>query len=289
MHLGIIANRVRDEGLAVARPLISWLRARGVRVTPEPTLARDLGEEAVDTRRWPGLGMDFIMVLGGDGTLLGAARSMHRLDLPLLGVNLGRLGFLTEIELNDLYHVLPHFLEGEYDEDQRHFMRATVFRGEETVEDFLALNDMVIGKGSFSRMVDVRAWVDGSLMGAYRADGIILSTATGSTAYSLSAGGPVIHPELKVLVVTPVCPHSFYARPVVLSHDQVVRIRGDYRHHDGKPLLTVDGRQGRELLEGDAVEARLSDRTVTLLRHRGWNFYEVLRRKFSGFEGSLEP
>ncbi len=288
MHLGVIANRVRDEGMAVARPLIGWLRGRGVRVTPDPAMAVDLGEEAFDPTLWPEMGVDFIIVLGGDGTLLSTARSTHRLGLPLLGVNLGRLGFLTEIEVGDLYSSLPSFLEGEYEEDSRHLMKATVFRRGERMEEFLALNDIVIGKGSFSRMVDVQAWINGALMGKYRADGIILSTATGSTAYSLSAGGPIIHPELKVLVVTPVCPHSFYARPVVLSENQVVRIRGDYRHRDGHPLMTVDGRQGRSLEEGDTVEARLSDRTITLLRHPGWNFYEVLQRKFSHIERSVD-
>lgn len=285
MHLGVITNRARDEGLGVARPLIGWLRERGIRVTLDPDLARDLEEETMDLAEWTEMGMDFIIVLGGDGTLLQTARRTHHLDLPLLGINLGRLGFLTEIELGELYEDLPDFLEGNYEEDHRHLIKATIFRDEDCVEEFLALNDVVIGKGSFSRMVDIRAWVDGALMGRYRADGIILSTATGSTAYSLSAGGPIVHPRLKVLVVTPVCPHSFYARPVVLSENQVVKIRGDYRHHDGHPLLTVDGRRGRSLVEGDTVDARLSDRTITLLRHQGWNFYEVLQRKFSNMEG----
>ncbi len=288
MHLGLITNRSRDEGLCVARPLIRWLRERGVRITLDPELARDFDEETTGLARWPRMGMDFIIVLGGDGTLLHTARRTHHLGLPLLGVNLGRLGFLTEIELSELYEDLPNSLEGRYERDHRHLMKATIFRNEDCVEEFLALNDVVIGKGSFSRMVDIRAWVDGALMGKYRADGIILSTATGSTAYSLSAGGPIVHPRLKVLVVTPVCPHSFYARPVVLSENQVVKIRGDYRHQDGHPLLTVDGRRGRSLVEGDTVDARLSDRTITLLRHRGWNFYEVLQRKFSNMEGTAD-
>ncbi len=288
MHLAVISNRARDQDMSVTRPLVAWLRDRGVKITPGPSLARDLGEEVTDIYSWPELGIRFVIVLGGDGTLLQAARDMYPLGIPLLGVNMGQLGFLTEVELGDLYNSLPSFLDGEYEEDQRHFIRATVFRDGTAIEDFLALNDVVIGKGSFSRMVDVRAWVDGALMGRYRADGIILSTATGSTAYSLSAGGPIVHPELKVLIVTPVCPHSFYARPVVLSEDQRVRIRGDYRHEDGHPLLTIDGRQGRTLMDGDVVEARLSERTITLLRRPDWNFYEVLQRKFSSIEASID-
>ncbi|MFO8061069.1 MAG: NAD(+)/NADH kinase [Bacillota bacterium] len=289
MRLGIIGNRNKDPEGIHARRVVSWLEERGIGVFVNDELADKLDRSRVPPLSWPELGVAFVVVLGGDGTLLRAARNLAHLRLPMLGVNLGHLGFLTEVETADLYEVLPEFLDGHYTEDSRHFIEASVRRSDEVIADYLALNDVVIGKGSFSRMVNIRTWVDGALMASFPADGLILSTATGSTAYSLSAGGPVIHPELEVMLITPVCPHSFFARPVLVSRDQVVQVRVEVRHR-GVPSVTVDGNEGRNLKPGEHVEVRLSDRKVTLMRRKNWNFYEVLHRKLAQSEGAqCEP
>ncbi len=286
MHLGIIGDPRKNVTAQVAKRLICWLGDRGVDVSVSSPLAETLGMTGRSVEDWCDDSMEFLIVLGGDGTLLRAARKTQRLELPLLGVNLGRLGFLTEVEMDDMYEVLPEFLDGKCKFDRRHFMRASVYQAGAVTDEYLALNDVVVGKGGFSRMVDLRLWVDGAFMGSYRADGVILSTATGSTAYSLSAGGPIVHPELEVLVVTLICPHSFYARPVVLSPKQKLTVRV-HNVGDVRARLTVDGHQGRELEPDEEVRTRLSERTVTLLRRPDWNFYEVLRRKFSQVEGSV--
>ncbi len=288
MRLGLIGNRSKEEVAQIARDLMSWLAEHGVDVLIDQQMGQVLGERSVPMRMWPEMDVRFIVVLGGDGTLLRAAKRTVDLGIPLLGVNMGQLGFLTEVEVSDLYEDLPHFLQGRYRKDRRNHIVATIAReaDDSTVAEYLALNDVVIGKGSFSRMINVRTWVDDSSLGAYPADGVILSTATGSTAYSLSAGGPVIHPKLETLLVSPVCPHSFYARPVVLSKDQVVRVKATVRIR-GTPIVTVDGNEGRRLEGNEYVRARLSEAVVTLMRRPEWDFYEVLRKKLYQSEERL--
>ncbi len=278
MHIGIIGNRSKDPSGAIIRNLIDWLKQRGVGVSVDEEAAGVAGLSAAPICHWDESNMDFVIVLGGDGTLLRAAKMICESSIPLLGVNMGRLGFLTEIEVSALYDVLPEFLQGRYTRDTRHFLRASVLRDGEVMHDFLALNDVVIGKGSFSRMISVKIWADDALLGSYPADGVILSTATGSTAYSLSAGGPVLHPKVEVLLATPICPHSFHARPVVLDSEQVITVRTEHRP-DVTPMVTVDGQEGCELIGSDLLRAHLSAETVTLLRRPEWNFYQVLRKK----------
>ncbi len=287
MRIGIVGNRDKDPGGVVARDLTRWLTDRGVTVLVDEDFSFSSEQDVTEIYEWPDLGVDFVVVLGGDGTLLRAARKTASLPMPLLGVNLGHLGFLTELEAADMYEVLPRFLRGSYVRDSRHFVQARV-RDEdgEVSDEYLALNDVVVSKGDVSRMVNVHTWVDDELMAVYPSDGVILSTATGSTAYSLSAGGPVVHPELEVIVVTPVCPHTFYARPVVLSRRQTVRVHVEARFR-GVPMITVDGDEGRHLRPEETVEASISEQTVTLLRRPEWNFYEVLRQKLSQSEGRL--
>jgi len=288
VRLGLIGNRNKEQVSSIARNLIDWLNERGIEVLIDQQMGQVLEKRAVPMRMWPEMDVEFIVVLGGDGTLLRAAKRTVEFGIPLLGINLGQLGFLTEVEISDLYDDLPSFLEGRYRKDCRNYIEATIARDSDdsTVAEYLALNDVVIGKGSFSRMINVRTWVDDSLMGAYPADGVILSTATGSTAYSLSAGGPVIHPELETLLVSPVCPHSFYARPVVLSREQSVCVKAAVRIR-GTPVVTVDGNEGRKLESDEYVQARLAQSVVTLLRRPDWDFYEVLRKKLYQSEERL--
>lgn len=244
--------------------------------------ARDSGclEEA-----WEGL--DCLLTLGGDGTLLRGARIAAPRGVPVLGCNLGRLGFLTMASREELDSALGCLVRGEFEEEQRMALDVRVrrmnegtmvtVRGREGEDDFYAVNDVVVHKGGFARLMRLRVWADGEEVGQYSADGIILSTATGSTAYSLSAGGPILVPTMDALVATPISPHTLAVRPVVLSGS--TRITVEVASDGEDNVLTVDGQSGIQLREGDRVEVARSSHPVRLLRLPGYSFFSVLRRK----------
>jgi NAD+ kinase len=220
--------------------------------------------------------VELAVVLGGDGTLLNAARRL-RGRAPLLGVNLGRLGFLTELEIFELYQELPAVLSGRYRLDARLMIEARVWREGRLIDEQTALNDLVITKGPFARLILCALHLNGRPVDTYHADGLIVATPTGSTAYSLSAGGPLVDPALDALVITPVCPHTLYSRSMVVSPREEVTVELPGVHH--ATMLTADGQAGTELRAGDRVEIRRSPERAVLLRRPGWSFYEVLRRK----------
>ena len=278
------ANLDKADAVAVTRQLLAWLEDRGttVRLTPDTAVAvgrADLGialPEGTD-------GLDFLIVLGGDGSLLGAARLVAARGLPLLGVNLGRLGFLTEVEGPDLFSVLPLFLAGGGEIEERAMLRVQVRRGGRTVWDRLALNEAVVSKGPFARTIGVQVRVGGQPVAAYAGDGVIVATPTGSTAYNLSAGGPIVHPQVDTLLVTPICAHTLYARTLAVppSEPIAVSLAGDATG----TVLTVDGHEGLPLERDDEVLATLAAERVRLLRRPGWSFYRVLSVKLP--EGGL--
>jgi len=232
-----------------------------------------------------------ILVLGGDGTLLGAARRTAAYSPLLLGVNLGHLGFLTELEESDVFAALPGILAGRYEVDERMMLACAICHPGRPDERFLALNDVVVSKGPFARLIDLRlstGAAGGAVVATYRGDGLIVSTPTGSTAYSLSAGGPVVDPQVDGILVTPICPHTFYSRPILLTVQQRLRLdvsvvpagRGE-----ADVVLTVDGQEGRRLQSGEFVEIAAAQERVRLLRRPRWNFYTVLRRKLAEQDG----
>jgi NAD+ kinase len=289
LRVGVVVNLEKPRAVEVARELVGWLAGRGV----EPLVTC----EAAEALGWTGaaaplgsFGADlaFAVVLGGDGTLLAAAKRVAHAGLPLLGVNLGHLGFLTEIEEGELFRELPGLLAGRYHIDERAMLRARVLRRGEAPDgggqEFLALNDAVVTARPFARLLRVRLVVAGVALPSYAGDGVIVATATGSTAYSLSAGGPVLDPGLRALVVTPICPHAFHARPTVLSGAERVRVEVEPR--GAVVVLTLDGQEGRPLADGDVVEVSLAPQVARLLRRPGWSFYRVLRRKLAEGDGS---
>ena len=233
----------------------------------EPTPRRDLCAE-----------VDLIVSLGGDGTLLSVARAVGTRRVPILGLNLGSLGFLTEINSNEMEDCLERLLSGDFEIESRMRLEVRVVRDGEEIAEFLALNDAVIAKSAISRMIDLVTHADGSMLTTYHADGLIVSTPTGSTAYSLSAGGPLLMPGLEAIVLTPICPHSLTHRPVVLDHGTLIESEL-LLERDQQATLTVDGQEGIELRGHDRVMIRRSPFPVEIVASPFRSRYEIMRAK----------
>lgn len=277
-RIGVVTKPNKPEAEPVLRTLTAWLRERGC----EAALDREAA--AIFPAAGPGLPRaevaawaDLIVVLGGDGTILSVARLIGRREVPILGVNLGGLGFLTEITLDELFPALEAVLGRDFDVSRRLTLTARVLRGGEAVASFEALNDAVITKTAPSRIVDLETHVNGEYVATFRADGLIVSTPTGSTAYCLAAGGPIIYPTLPALVIIPICPHTLTNRPLVIPDSAVVEIvqgsAGEEVH------LTVDGQVGAGLRHRDVVVLKRSDRTIALIKSPKLNYFELLRTK----------
>ncbi len=282
-RVGVLANLDKPHAVSLTAQLLHWLAQRGVEAAVPPEVGAALGGGArVAPFGELAEGAAFLLVLGGDGTLLSAAR--RRLGIPLLGVNLGHLGFLTELEAPDLFPALPALLAGQYELDERLMLECVVHGPGGAAERYHALNDVVLTKGPFARLLRLTVTAEERLVLTYPGDGIIVSTPTGSTAYSLSAGGPVMHPHVQGLLVTPICPHSFYSRPVVLGTAERLAVRPEVApgpRHLVDLALTVDAQEGRPLVPGEWLEVGVAAATTTLVRRPGWSFHDVLRRKLA--------
>lgn len=277
--LVIISNTDKPDALRATRELVPWLEQMGHAVVLTPECAGLIGRSdlAGQDTQWAGAAL--AVVLGGDGTLLHAAKQVAPLGLPVLGINTGRLGFLTEVELAEMYPVLTAVLDGGYEVERRMMLDVRLLRAEREQQRFLALNDAVIAKGPVARTVRLTVAVGEMRVAGYAADGVVLATPTGSTAYSLSAGGPLVQPNLGAILITPICPHSFTARPLVVGPAERVRVSID--HAPGDTVLTVDGQWGHQLEDGDAVEVSRAQIAVGLVRRPGYTFFRVLRQKLA--------
>jgi NAD+ kinase len=275
---GIIAKRKKPaEALEVIERLIGWLKAR--RITPliETDLAEHLHTvEAHAKAELPGKS-DILIVLGGDGTLLSVARLIKNSDVAILGVNLGGLGFLTSVSLPELFPALETILAGNFSIDRRMMLNARVYREGRLLAEYTVLNDVVVNKSVLARIISLEVTVDGAYLTTFQADGLIISTPTGSTAYSLSAGGPIIYPSLDSILLTPICPHTLTNRPLIMPEESMLKVV--LRSGDRDVFLTMDGQEGIPFLENDAVEVGRSDYTVSLIRSPFKNHFEVLRTK----------
>ena len=221
---------------------------------------------------------ELVVVLGGDGTLISVARLMSGKDVPILGVNLGSLGFLTETTVDEMYPRLEKCLEGNPRVSERMMLEVTVNRCGQVIEKTHVLNDVVINKGALARIVDLETKVNRFFLTTFKADGLIVSTPTGSTGYSLSAGGPIIHPLMSCIVITPICPHTLTNRPIVVTDESVISVT-IAASFDEKVYLTLDGQVGFELQEGDSVEVRKALKTTALVMSKTRDYFEVLRTK----------
>ncbi|MDP2859797.1 MAG: NAD(+)/NADH kinase [Bacillota bacterium] len=277
MRIAIFPNLSKTDALKYTVATGEFLSQRGVEVILSPDVKGLAGNwDAVPPSEWSSVA-DYCVVLGGDGTLLAAVRATAPGQIPLLGVNLGHLGFLTEVETPDLFPTLDKFLRGEFFIERRSMLDIRVEREGGVASEFSALNEVVVAKGPFARLIRVNIWVDDRYIDTFPGDGLIVSTATGSTAYSLSAGGPLVSPEVSCILITPVCPHSLYSRAMVISSRSRVGISfaGSPEH----VFLTVDGQQGAGLEPGDVVSVSRAERQAHLVRLKDWNFFEVLRKK----------
>jgi len=275
--VGIISKPGSEDAGAIVRQLMEWLHGRGIATRIDPRTAFYLGGEGGIPREKVPEGCDLVIVLGGDGTLLSAARVIGGREIPLLPVNLGGLGFLTAITVDELYPELERALRGEQRIARRKLLHAEVVRGDRVVAEYDALNDAVLTKSSIARMIDLDAYVDEQFVCAYKADGLIISTPTGSTAYSLSAGGPIIFPSVPAICITPICPHMLTNRPVLVPETSVVRVIS--RGPDESVYLTIDGQVGTHVQEGDALVCRSAPYSLLLIRPPHMMFFDVLREK----------
>ena len=274
--VGLVTKRGRAEAADLAAAIAERLRSRGVTVLVEAELAGIPGARATDKA-----GMvqaaDLIVVLGGDGTLLGTARLVGPREVPILGINFGGLGFLTEVSAGDAMGAVDRVVAGDYALDRRATLAVRVLRGGETVAASQVLNDAVINKSALARIIDLHTSIDGEYLCVYKADGLIVATPTGSTAYSLSAGGPIVLPAVGVTLLAPICPHTLTQRPLVLPDSAVVRV--ELRASDQEVLLTLDGQEGVPLQDGDVVEIVKSPHVVALVRTGTRSAFSLLRGK----------
>src|ERR1700682_1789781 len=277
--VGLISRPRRADIARVVPHLIEWLQAHGAEVLCDSETGECLGPLRVETQKREEVPAhsDLLIVLGGDGTLLSAARLVAERPVPILAVNLGGLGFLTTVPLDDLYEILEEVFLGDSRISERVMLDAQVIRGDTVIRRQIALNDAVLNKAALARIMDVALRVDGEYVTTYKADGLILSTPTGSTAYSLSAGGPIVYPAVEAFVVTPICPHTLTNRPLVIP--DAVTIEIDFQAGDDSVFLTLDGQVGIELLQGDHVVVRKAQEKLRLVRPAKKAYYEILRSK----------
>ena len=276
--VGIACKPIPGVVCSVVPSLLAWLHERKIEtiVDKETQACIDAGIAGVP-RESLGEKVDLLMVLGGDGTLLSAARALHGHNVPILAVNLGALGFLTSVTLDELYPVLEQVLAGKHRTSERMMLQASISQGGVVGEPHTALNDAVVNKSAMARMIEFDLYVDKSHVARYRADGLIVATPTGSTAYSLAAGGPIIHPSLDALVITPICPHMLTNRPLVISGSASVEV--DFTASEEPVYLTLDGQTGVQLGPKDHVEVTKSANKVKLVRPMDKNYFEILRSK----------
>jgi len=275
--VGICSKPNSAEARAVVPGLLEWLKDRGIAVRCDfETAAYAASAQGISRSEVPP-GCDLVIVLGGDGTLLSASRAIGKLEIPLFAVNLGGLGFLTAITVGEIYPELERAFRGEHRIAKRKLLSTEVVRGDEVVASYQALNDAVLTKVAIARMIDLEAWVDQQFVCAYKADGLIISTPTGSTAYSLSAGGPIIFPAVPAICLTPICPHTLTNRPVLVPETSVIRILA--HNPNESTYLTIDGQVGTTVLDGDAIVCRSSNFALHLIRPPNAMFFDVLRQK----------
>jgi NAD+ kinase len=272
--IGLIARPQKPEALTLAQGLKA--RFPQVEFLAEPHLGAPLGWPVSDPDTFRARA-EAIVVLGGDGTLIHAARLMRGRAVPLLGVNLGSLGFMTEVPANEAFDAVAQLMAGRARVDSRLKLTCRLFREGRLLLEDEVLNDVVINKSALAKIADHETWLDGAFVATFKADGVIFATPTGSTAYSLSAGGPIVHPSVDCVIVTPICPHALTQRPIVVPGEQVLRVRLTSEVAD--VYLTLDGQAGHPLQKGDRIEVERAPTRALLVRNASLDYFAVLRQK----------
>ena len=276
-RVGVVAKRTSREALEAAGEVVVWLARRGLEVAADKPVTAAAGAGARGAAIFDyAAGYDLVVVLGGDGTMLSVARSLEP-QAPILGVNLGFLGFLADVGRAELYPALVGLLAGSYRIEERSLLDVRLRRASGETSAWRVLNDAVIAKSALARIIELTYRIDDHLLAACRSDGLIISTPTGSTAYNLSAGGPILDPQLPVVVLTPICPHTLSLRPVVVPDSSTIEVTLETPREE--VYLTLDGQEGTPLDQGDRVRVRRSETTVRLVKTSGRTFYDGLRDK----------
>jgi NAD+ kinase len=268
--VGIVVKPNHAKARSTAGELSAWLAARDVRTCDEPFQA---GEPLSDKA----LAADLIVVLGGDGTMISTARMAGGSDVLVLGINYGSLGYLTEFRIEEMFPALEAIIEGQYDVDSREMLDIELLRGDTTEASGRVLNDVVINKAALARIIETDVRLNGLYVNSFRSDGLIVSTPTGSTAYNLSAGGPIIYPSMRAVVLTPICPFTLTNRPIVVPDDAEIEI--ELKHENEGVVLSLDGQIGYSMVAGDVVRIRKSSMTFNLVQPTNRNYFDVLRDK----------
>lgn len=280
--IGIIGKHGTANTGWVIKELLEHLQKRQLTVlldnlTLEPQHIESKGCKHVG-RAELGTSCDLIIVVGGDGTLLNAARSLVEFEVPLLGINLGRLGFLTDVAPSELQQTLSEILDGDYQEEERALLHARIMRDHQQISESVAFNDVVVHTGSVARMIEFETYINGQFINVTRSDGLIVATPTGSTAYALSGGGPIVHPSLNALVLVPICPHTMSYRPIVVDADSRVEILVS-EENQTTAQCTCDGQIDLGLQNGDKVVIEKTQHPIHLIHPTNYNYYSILRAK----------
>ncbi|WP_378955559.1 NAD(+)/NADH kinase [Pelosinus sp. sgz500959] len=278
LTIGLFPNIKKESVSSVLGWMVQYFKDRGVRVLLTENAAQKMGyPDLACSKEMMLKEITMGITLGGDGTLLNTAREIAAAGIPICGINMGQLGFLTEVELPDLSPALDKLICGEYEIEERVMLDAMILRKDTTIHVSTALNDVVISKSGVSRMIKLKLYVDDELTANYAADGLILATATGSTGYSLSAGGPIINPKLEVFVLTPICPHTLHAKSLVVSEKEEIKVRMVSNQDDA--VLTIDGQAVYHLLPDDIVLVKSAPFRAQFIKCNGRSYYETLRSK----------
>ncbi len=270
--VGIVVKPSHPEALATAAELSVWLKAKGIEQMGEPLSAgqsRNQNEAA--------LGADLIVVLGGDGTMISTARLIGKKEVLVLGINHGSLGYLTDFRIEEMFPALELIIAGQYEIDRREMLEAELIRNGEKLAKGRVLNDVVINKSALARIIEIEVRLNGLFVNSFRADGLIVATPTGSTAYNLSAGGPIIFPSMNAVVLTPICPFTLTNRPIVVPDDAEIEL--NLKDENEGVILTFDGQTGFPMKANDRVVIRKSETTFNLVQPTNRNYFDVLRDK----------
>ncbi len=274
--VGIVVKPTNEEAWKTACELSEWFEKRGIKMVGARRESEVFDHDSEEAQRFRDEA-DLIVVLGGDGTMISATRVTGKREVLVLGINYGSLGYLTEFRIEEMFDAIKMILEGNFAVDRRVMLYAELWRGESTLATGRVLNDVVINKAALARIIEIDVELNGLAVNRFRSDGLIVSTPTGSTAYNLSAGGPIIYPSMNAVVITPICPFTLTNRPIVVPDDAEIVLR--LASNSGEVLLTLDGQVGYELETGDLVKIRKSETTFNLVSPPNRNYFDVLRNK----------
>jgi NAD+ kinase len=283
--IGIIANLEKEKVADHVRSLKKWLEEKGVKVFLEMGISRKVAFDGGLNRADLAKKSELIVVLGGDGTMLRAARYVAGHKVPILGINMGSFGYLTEVNLNEIHSALELIIRGEFKTEKRMMLDVSIRHGKTVTDVGSVLNDVVINRGSLSRMNELELEVNGKYLTTYKGDGLIVSTPTGSTAYSLSAGGPIVFPGKDLIIINPICPHTLTNRPIIFSEDSILKIT--LWSKDKGAILTLDGQEAYKIVSGDVVTVKRSRHATMLVLSPYRSYGEILRSKLGW--GDLPP